>query len=151
MLGQTRVFYAMGSDHLLPFFDRTHPRFHTPHIATFVTGSFVAIAAAILPMSLVGELVSIGTLLAFLIVCLAVPVLRKRAPDVPRGFKVKAPLLIGLLGASACLFVMIGLPADTWLRLIIWLALGMILYFTYSRRHSKLRRLRLDGESAEHG
>lgn len=152
MLGQTRVFYAMGSDHLLPFFDRTHERYQTPHIATIVTGSFVAIAAAILPMSLVGELVSIGTLLAFLIVCIAVPVLRKRAPDAPRGFRIKAPLLVGMLGAASCLFVMLGLPPDTWLRLIVWLLLGVILYFSYGRKHSKLRQLRrigIEAESAE--
>lgn len=139
MLGQTRIFYAMSGDRLLPWFHATHPRYHTPHIATVVTMFFVAAAAGVLPMALVGELVSIGTLLAFVIVCLAVPVLRERDPDVHRPFRVKAPWLVGPLGAAACLFVMIGLPPDTWMRLIIWLIIGFVVYFTYSRKHSRFQ------------
>ncbi len=140
MLGQTRVFYAMAGDGLLPWFHETHPKFHTPHIATTVTGIFVAIAGGCLPMALVGELVSIGTLLAFVLVCLGVPILRRTNPNTVRPFKVRAPWLVGLLGAAACLFVMIGLPPDTWLRLFIWLAIGFVIYFTYSRHHSHLRK-----------
>jgi len=138
MLGQTRIFYAMATDRLLPWFHKTHPRFHTPHIATVVTATFVALAGGLLPMALVGELVSIGTLLAFVIVCAAVPILRRTDPDVPRPFRVKAPWLVGSLGAAACLFVMIGLPPDTWLRLVVWLVIGFVVYFSYSRHHSRL-------------
>jgi APA family basic amino acid/polyamine antiporter len=139
MLGQTRIFYAMSGDGLLPWFHRTHPRFKTPHIATVLTGTFVAIAGGLLPMALVGELVSIGTLLAFLLVCLAVPILRRTDPAAVRPFRVPAPWVIGILGAASCLFVMIGLPPDTWLRLIVWLLVGFVVYFTYGRRHSVLQ------------
>ena len=139
MLGQTRIFYAMAGDKLLPWFHATHPRFQTPHVATVVTAVFVAVCAGLFPMALVGELVSIGTLLAFVIVCLGVPILRKTDPHVPRPFRVRAPWIIGPLGAAACLFVMIGLPPDTWLRLIIWLIIGFVVYFSYSRKHSRFR------------
>jgi basic amino acid/polyamine antiporter, APA family len=140
MLGQTRIFYAMAGDGLLPWFSKTHPKFHTPHVATLVTGVFVAVMGGTLPMSVVGELVSIGTLLAFVIVCLAVPMLRRAEPDAPRPFRVMMPWLIGPLGALSCLFVMIGLPPDTWLRLIVWLMIGFGVYLGYGRRHSRLRR-----------
>jgi APA family basic amino acid/polyamine antiporter len=139
MLGQTRVFYAMAKDGLLPWFDRTHERFQTPYAATVVTGIFVAIAGGCMPMHLVGELVSIGTLLAFVLVCLGVPLLRRTNPDQPRPFKVKGPWIVGILGAVACLYVMSGLPPDTWLRLIVWLAIGFGVYFGYSRHHSHLQ------------
>ena len=140
MLGQTRVFYAMAKDGLLPWFDRTHPRFQTPHTATVVTGVFVAITGGCMPMHLVGELVSIGTLLAFVLVCLGVPLLRRTNPDQPRPFKVKGALPVGVLGALACLYVMSGLPPDTWLRLIVWLAIGFGVYFGYGKNHSHLRK-----------
>jgi basic amino acid/polyamine antiporter, APA family len=141
MLGQTRIFYAMSRDRLLPWFHATHPRFRTPHVATVVTAGFVSLAAGVLPMALVGELVSIGTLLAFVIVCVAVPILRRTDPQVPRPFRVRLPWLVGPLGAAACLFVMIGLPPDTWLRLIVWLAVGFVVYFSYSRKHSRFRNV----------
>jgi APA family basic amino acid/polyamine antiporter len=140
MLGQTRVFYAMASDGLLPWFQKTHPRFHTPHVATVVTGVFVAICGGCMPMALVGELVSIGTLLAFVLVCLGVPILRRTNPNTKRPFQVRAPWVIGLLGAGACLFVMGGLPLDTWARLVVWLVIGFAIYFGYSRKHSLLRK-----------
>lgn len=140
MLGQTRVFYAMAKDGLLPWFDRTHPTYRSPHIATVVTGVFVAIAAGCMPMFLVGELVSIGTLLAFVLVCLGVPILRRTNPDAARPFRVPAPWVIGPLGAVACAWVMWGLPLDTWLRLLVWLAIGFAVYFGYGRRHSRLQR-----------
>ncbi len=140
MLGQTRIFYAMSGDGLLPWFHATHEKYQTPHVATVLTATAVALLGGTLPMAIVGELVSIGTLLAFVIVCVAVPVLRRVEPDAPRGFRVRAPEFVGTLGALSCLFVMIGLPPDTWLRLIVWLAVGMAVYFGYSRKHSKVRR-----------
>ncbi len=138
MLGQTRVFYAMAKDGLLPFFERTHPRFKSPHVATAVTATFVAIAGGVMPMNLVGELVSIGTLLAFVLVCLGVPILRHRNPEQPRPFKVPAPWLVGGLGALSCLYVMYGLPEDTWGRLIVWLELGLAVYFAWGRFESRV-------------
>ncbi len=140
LLAQARVFYAMSRDGLLPWFKDTHPRYHTPHRATVVTGIFVAVCASVMPITLVGELVSIGTLLAFVLVCLGVPILRVTNPEVERPFAVKAPWVIGLLGAGTCLWVMIGLPWDTWLRMIVWLVVGFLIYFGYGRRHSLLAR-----------
>jgi len=140
MMGQTRVFYAMSRDGLLPWFGRTHARFGTPHVATVVTGTFVALSAGLLPMSLVGELVSIGTLLAFVLVCVGVFVLRYTQPDAERPFRVPAFWAIAPLGAIACLWVMSGLPNDTWIRLFVWLVIGFAVYFGYSRHHSRLGR-----------
>jgi APA family basic amino acid/polyamine antiporter len=141
MLGQTRVFYAIARDGLLPWFDRTHPRFRTPHVATLVTGLFVALCGGLLPMHVVGELVSIGTLLAFLLVCVGTPLLRVLEPAHPRPFRLRAPWTIGMLGAASCLWVMIGLPGDTWLRLLVWLVFGFVIYFRWGIRHSRLRRV----------
>ncbi|MGE0786581.1 MAG: amino acid permease [Sandaracinaceae bacterium] len=140
LLAQARVFYAMSRDGLLPWFKDTHPRFHTPHRATVITGIFVASCAAVMPITLVGELVSIGTLLAFVLVCLGVPLLRRTDPDHPRPFRVPAPWVIGPLGAATCVLLMIGLPWDTWLRMIIWLVIGFVIYFGYGRRHSVLAK-----------
>lgn len=148
MLGQTRVFYAMAKDGLLPWFDKTHPKYQTPHQATVITGVFVAVAGGSMPMHIVGELVSIGTLLAFVLVCLGVPLLRRSDPDQPRPFRVRAPWVVGTLGALACLYVMIGLPPDTWLRLFVWLAVGFAVYFGYGRKHSHLRRQHAEKGSA---
>ena len=106
-------------------------------MATVLTGRFVAVC--LMPMSLVGELVSIGTLLAFVLVCAGVFILRFKRPDVPRPFRVPAFYVIAPLGAAACLWVMTGLPHDTWLRLIVWLVLGFVIYGTYGRKHSKLQ------------
>jgi APA family basic amino acid/polyamine antiporter len=140
MLGQTRVFYAMARDGLLPWFDRVHNKFSTPHIATMVTGVFVAICGGLMPLSLVGELVSIGTLLAFVLVCLAIPILRRTNPELPRPFRTPAHMIVAPLGALACLWVMWGLPVDTWIRLAVWLVIGFIVYFTYGIKHSKVRK-----------
>jgi APA family basic amino acid/polyamine antiporter len=140
MMGQTRVFYAMSRDGLLPWFGTTHPKYGTPHIATIVTGIFVAICGGSLPMSLVGELVSIGTLLAFVLVCAGVFILRYTAPNLERPFRVPGFQVVAPLGALACLFVMSGLPRDTWIRLVVWLVIGFVVYGTYGRHHSKLRK-----------
>ena len=143
MMGQTRVFYAMSKDGLLPWFGTTHPKFGTPHVTTVLTGIFVVLCGGLMPMSLVGELVSIGTLLAFVLVCLGVPLLRMSSPEIERPFKVPGGTvgawIIGLAGAGACAWVMSGLPKDTWLRLIIWLIIGFAIYFTYGQKHSRLR------------
>jgi APA family basic amino acid/polyamine antiporter len=139
MLGQTRIFYAMSADGLLPWFQRTHETYKTPHVATIVTGVFVALAGGVFPMHIVGELVSIGTLLAFVLVCLGVPLLRRSNPDQARPFKVRWPWFVGVAGAIACVWVMIGLPADTWLRLVLWLLVGYAVFAGYGVHHSTLR------------
>ncbi len=142
MMGQTRVFYAMSKDGLLPWFGNAHPKFGTPHVATVVTGIFVALCGGLMPMSLVGELVSIGTLLAFVLVCVGVPILRFTNPEVERPFKVPGgtagALIVGIAGALACFYVMSGLPQDTWLRLILWLEVGLMIYAGYGWRRSRI-------------
>jgi basic amino acid/polyamine antiporter, APA family len=140
MLAQTRIFYSMAKDGLLPWFNQLHPKYSTPSIATLVTGVFVAICGGAMPMSLVGELVSIGTLLAFVLVCAGVFILRHTKPNIARPFKTPVYWLIAPLGMISCLWVMSSLPKDTWLRLIIWLAIGFVIYFTYGVKHSKLRQ-----------
>lgn len=139
MLGQTRIFYAMAKDRLLPWFDQLHPKFQTPGKATVITAIFVSICGGCMPMSLVGELVSIGTLLAFALVCIGVVILRIRHPEIERPFRAPLFWVVGPLGAIACLWVMSGLPHDTWIRLFVWLAIGFAIYFGYGMKHSKLR------------
>lgn len=140
MLGQTRVFYAMAKDGLLPWFDQCHHKFQTPGNATVVTMLFVAFCGGLMPMSLVGELVSIGTLLAFVLVCAGVVILRVKHPEIARPFKVPFFWFVAPAGIVACLWVMSGLPGDTWLRLLVWLAIGFVLYFVYGIKHSRLRK-----------
>jgi APA family basic amino acid/polyamine antiporter len=141
LLGQTRVFFSMSKDGLLPpMFSALHPRFRTPHVATYVTGGATLLVAGLFPISLLGELVSIGTLLAFAIVCASIIVLRKTQPDMPRPFKTPMVPLIPILGVLASLAQMAFLPLDTWLRLIIWMAIGMAVYFGYGIKHSKVQR-----------
>jgi APA family basic amino acid/polyamine antiporter len=140
MLGQTRVFYSMSRDGLLPWFKDVHEKYHTPHHATSVTGLLVGLFAGFMPLSLVGELVSIGTLLAFMLVCVGVLILRVTNPEFERPFKTPAAWVVAPLGALACIALMYGLPWDTWLRLIVWLVLGFAVYFAYSQRHSRLNK-----------
>lgn len=139
LMGQPRIFFSMANDGLLPAtFARAHPKFKTPYVTTVITGVLAAIIGGCLPLSLLGELVSIGTLFAFVIVCAAIIVLRYKQPDLPRPFKTPLVPLVPLLGAGICFWQMASLPRDTWIRLIAWMAIGIVIYFTYSRRHSKL-------------
>jgi len=139
LLGQSRVFWAMSRDGLLPaIVARVHPKFKTPWITTIVTGGAVAIVSTLIDLSFASELVSIGTLLAFVIVSIGVLVLRIKQPELPRSFKTPAVWVTAPLGALTALYLMIGLPGETWLRLVIWFVIGMIIYFTYSMHHSIL-------------
>jgi APA family basic amino acid/polyamine antiporter len=142
MMGQTRIIYSMAKDGLLPWFGRLHKKNSTPHIATIVTGFFVALCAGCMPMSLVGELVSIGTLLAFVLVCVGIPILRIKSPEVHRPFKTPLYWFVAPAGVVSCLWVMSGLPLDTWIRLVVWLIIGFVIYFGYGIKHSKLRQKR---------
>lgn len=140
LMGQPRIFYSMSKDGLLPpVFSKIHPRFKTPYASTIITGTVALILAGVLPISILGELVSIGTLLAFAIVCVGIIVLRIKRPDIPRSFKTPFVPLVPILGAGICILQMASLPWKTWERLIIWMALGFVIYFTYGIRKSKLR------------
>jgi APA family basic amino acid/polyamine antiporter len=139
MMGQPRIFFTMANDGLLPpVFSRVHPKFKTPYISTALTGFVAFILAGILPINILGELVSIGTLLAFVIVCISIIVLRKKQPELKRPFRTPWVPLVPILGAGTCLLQMFALPFDTWLRLIVWFVLGLAIYFFYSRKNSKL-------------
>src|SRR5436305_819854 len=139
LLGQSRVFYSMARDGLMPqFVNKVHPKFQTPYITSIVTGIAVAIVASLLTVREAGNLVSIGTLLAFVIVSIGVVVLRVREPNLPRAFKTPAVFIVAPLGALSAAYLMVSLPWTTWRRLIIWFVFGMVLYFAYGMRHSKL-------------
>lgn len=137
LLGQPRIFYTMAKDGLLPkVFSKVHPRYKTPYISSLLTGIVAMILAGILPIAILGELVSIGTLLAFTIVCISIIFLRKSKPDIPRPFRTPWVPLVPILGALFCIGQMASLPVDTWLRLLIWMYLGLLIYFLYSVRKS---------------
>jgi APA family basic amino acid/polyamine antiporter len=134
MLAQSRIFYSMSRDGLLPpLFARLHPRFKTPHVTTAITGVVVAIASGLFPITVLGLLVSMGTLLAFAIVCTGVLILRKTAPDSPRPFKTPGMPWVPAVGTLICIYLMTGLPLPTWIRLFVWLAVGLAIYFSYGR------------------
>jgi len=142
MLAQSRIFYSMSRDGLLPpLFARLHPRYRTPHVTTTITGVIVAVASGLFPIGVLGQLVSMGTLLAFAIVCAGVLILRKTAPNTPRPFKTPGMPWVPVVGTLICLYLMSGLPLPTWIRLFVWLAVGLIIYFTYGRfRADTVRR-----------
>lgn len=140
ILGQARIFLAMAHHGLLPpMFGKVHPRFRTPHIATLITGLFAAIVGGLLPVDLLGELVSIGTLIAFIVVCVGVLVLRRTRPDLPRPFRVQAVWIVAPMGIAMCTLMIAFLPVSTWLRLVLWTVIGVVIYFAYGYQHSRLR------------
>ena len=144
MLSQPRVLLAMARDGLIPtsFFGAIHDKFRTPWKATILTGCFVATMAAFLPLRILAELTNIGTLLAFVIVCSAVLIMRRTNPDAERPFRAPFVPLVPILGILSCLLLMFSLPAENWWRLIIWLLLGFTIYFSYGRRHSVMAKIR---------
>ncbi len=141
LLGQSRVFYSMSRDGLLwQWAGEIHPRFRTPWKSSIIVGVFVGIFAALVPIGILGQLVSIGTLLAFIIVSAGVMVLRKRRPDLPRPFKCPMVPFTPIMAILVSFLLMAALPGDTWIRLVVWLVIGMVIYFTYGRVHSRVQQ-----------
>lgn len=139
LMGQPRIFFAMSRDGLLPSsFSKVHPKYQTPYVTTILSGGVAALVAGLFPINILGELVSIGTLLAFVIVCGGILVLRYKRPEIHRPFKTPLFPVLPILGILSSLGVMATLPGDTWLRLIIWMVLGIVIYFAYGRKHSKV-------------
>jgi APA family basic amino acid/polyamine antiporter len=142
LLGQSRVFFSMSRDGLLPkWASKIHPKFRTPWISTIVVGAVVAILPAFLPVDKLAELVNIGTLLAFTIVCAGVWVLRVRQPDLHRPFKTPFVPLVPILGMLSAIYLMTNLPLITWAVMIGWMLFGLVIYFSYSIKHSKVQKL----------
>ncbi|MET9365533.1 amino acid permease [Streptomyces sp. NPDC006632] len=139
LLGQTRVFFAMSRDGLLPvFFSHVHPRFRTPHRPTILLGVIIAIVAGFTSLSELADLVNIGTLFAFVVVAIGVVILRHTRPDLPRAFRTPLVPWVPAAAVAASLWLMINLPAETWLRFGVWMVIGVVFYFLYGRRHSRL-------------
>jgi len=141
LMGQPRIFFSMARDGLLPaVFGKVHPKFQTPYVTTILTGSIAAIVAGLFDVGTLAELVNIGTLLAFVIVCAGIIVLRYVNPNIERPFRTPFVPLVPILGILICGYIMTGLPRETWDRLIVWLVIGLVIYFSYGKRHSKLGR-----------
>lgn len=139
LMGQSRVFFSMSKDGLLPrVFSSVHPRFQTPARSNLMFMVFVSAFAAFVPARVVGEMTSIGTLFAFILVCIGIWVLRRKMPDLPRAFKTPLVPLVPILGIVTCLFMMVFLPMDTWIRLIVWMLIGLDIYLVYGAKHSHL-------------
>jgi APA family basic amino acid/polyamine antiporter len=139
LMGQPRIFFSMSRDRLLPpGVSKVHPRFGTPYITTIITGLVVAFFAAIIPINVVGEMTSIGTLFAFVVVCSAVMMLRVKRPEARRPFRVPFGFLFPICGVLSCLYLMLSLSVATWVRFLVWLDIGMMIYWFYGRRHSPL-------------
>lgn len=150
MLGQSRVFFAMSRDRLLPpWFSKVHPRFGTPYRISIITGLVVAIIAAFTPIDVVAEMVNIGTLLAFVLVSIGVIVLRRTQPNLRRAFRTPWVPVLPVLAALICFYLMLSLQVLTWIRFVVWLAIGVVLYFAYGIRYSRLAReeIELSGAS----
>jgi len=142
-LGQARVWFAMSRDGLLPeVFSRVHTRFRTPHISTWVAGFFVAIPSGIFNIGTLADLSNIGTLFAFLLVSLGVLVLRRKQPERPRAFRTPWVPVVPILSILSCLVLMASLPVETWVRFVVWLIIGLTIYFAYSRHRSEFGRNR---------
>jgi APA family basic amino acid/polyamine antiporter len=136
LMGQSRVFFAMSRDGLLPrSFSKVHPRFKTPYRSTLLLGLIVACFAAVIPLKALAELVNIGTLAAFILVSLGVIILRRTRPDLPRAFRTPGVPYVPIAAILACLWLMLNLPVDTWIRFAVWMAIGLVVYFSYSRHH----------------
>jgi APA family basic amino acid/polyamine antiporter len=141
LLGQSRVFFSMSKDGLVPpVFSAVHPKFKTPYKSNLVFLVFVGIFAAFVPGDVVGDMTSIGTLFAFALVCIGILILRKSDPNTPRPFRTPWVPFVPILGAAVCVLMMLGLGKDNWLRLIIWMAIGFVVYFSYSKKHSLIRK-----------
>jgi APA family basic amino acid/polyamine antiporter len=142
MLSQPRIFLAMARDGLLPtgFFGAIHERFRTPWKSTILTGFCVALMGAFLPLRFLAELVNIGTLLAFVIVCTAVLIMRRTHPEVRRPFRAPLGSIVPVLGILCCLLLMFSLPVANWERLVVWLLIGLVIYFSYGIRHSNIAK-----------
>jgi len=148
LLGQSRVFFSISRDGLLPkVFSELHPVFHTPFKSNIVLCLFISLFAGLVPIHVVGEMTRIGTLLAFVMVCAGILVLRRKAPGIHRPFKTPLVPLVPVLGILTCLAMMLSLPKETWLRLAVWLAIGLAIYYGYGKKHSKLRQERDTGKS----
>lgn len=142
LLGQSRVFFSMSRDGLLPkLFSQVHPQFRTPYKGNMLLCVFISLFAGLVPINVVGEMTSIGTLLAFVLVCIGVMVLRKREPNLPRAFKTPWVPVVPILGIITCVVMMVSLPLGTWIRLFVWLAIGLIVYFFYGKKNSVARKL----------
>ena len=141
LLGQPRIFMAMSRDGLLPpAMQKVHPKYRTPHVATIVTGVVAAFFAGVFPLDVLGELISIGILLAFTAVCAGVVVLRHTQPDMARPFRVPFATFTGVAGVLICLAMTAYLPHDTWIRLAVWTGIGFLIYFLYGYKHSRIRQ-----------
>ncbi len=141
LMGQSRIFFSMAKDQLLPpLFAQVHPKFQTPHLSTILVGVAVSLLAGFMPIEKLGELVSIGTLFAFVLVCGGVWILRNSHPEMERHFKCPAVPYVPIAGILVCLSLMAGLPIDTWIRLFVWLLIGFGIYFGYGIKHSQLRQ-----------
>jgi len=139
LLGQSRVFYTMSKDGLLPSFFSHLSRFQTPWKTNVIFMVFVSIFTGFVPVSDLGHMVSIGTLFAFVLVCIGIVVLRKTNPDIPRPFRTPLVPLVPVLGVVVCISMMASLPIESWERLAIWMLAGIVIYFAYGKKHSKVR------------
>jgi basic amino acid/polyamine antiporter, APA family len=135
------VFLAMARDGMVPraFFSDVHPRFRTPWRSTILVGAFVALMTGFLPIDALLHMTNIGTLFAFVIVCAAVLIMRRTNPDADRPFRAPLYPFVPILGIVSCLLLMFSLPVENWYRLLVWMAIGLVIYFTYSYHHSELR------------